>query len=151
MPHRLFRKYYTAIKQRPAYIIINTLSALTCGIALILGGIALNKARDTSMTAKNLAVKSHDLAIANHKLVLRIQHQRRDLTYKNCRDQNARHKDGLAALNKLLIGTVTSKNRRKGAFKITKPLIDALVPHRNCLKVANSVKLKPQLHKKKVT
>lgn len=143
-----FKTYYNAIKKRPAYIIINTLSALTCGIALIVGGLALNKARDTSKTAKDVAIQSHNLAVQNHKLVIRIQNQRRDLTYKNCRDQNARHKAGLVALNKLLIGTITSHSRRKDAFKITKPLIDALVPHRNCLKVANSVKLKPQPQKK---
>lgn len=67
-----------------------------------------------------------------------IQNERRDSVLRSCRDQNDRHGEALTALDDILTKAgVTSKRRARSHLQID-PLINALAPKRNCIKVANA-------------
>lgn len=134
MPKKVWFKF----KHQPFYFTLNTVAAIAFGILFYFYYTQGQQIKTQTNQGKALAIES--IHLSN-----RIQNQRRNLTYKNCKDQNDRHKAGFKALNKLLIGTITSPKRRKAAFKVTKPLINALVPFRNCVKVANKVVPKPKV------
>lgn len=144
LPKRLIDFYVRRLKHSPAYVIINTMAAI---IFAILFGLWIHQNRQLhhqASIAKVLAVKAKELSAntrtltkQNEKLIVKIQNERRDLLYRGCRDQNARHDDSLTALKKLLRKSGVSQTRRIAAYQQTKILIDALVPKYNCVKLAN--------------
>lgn len=137
LPRRLVRKYIDHFKHSPFYVILNTIAAISFA-ALFMWVYSQNSTNNRQ--TKNTAA----LVAQNSQLLRKIQNNRRDLIYKNCREQNQRHHNSLQALITLLKKSGVSKPRQAKAFKQTKIFIDALVPTRNCVKLANVV-IKPKI------
>jgi hypothetical protein len=79
-----------------------------------------------------------------------IQQQRYDAAFHNCLDQNKRHDDTLRTLRQEIAAlTDGQKIRAERSEKFTEILIDSLVPHRNCIKVANTVLHPPTVQQTK--
>lgn len=153
MPKRLIKlpkialsKYIAYFKVQPGYVIMITMIAVGMSILMPWLLIQNQQINRNAITAKVLAVKTRDLAKENAHLLKKVQNNRRDLIYKNCRDQNIRHRGSLKALRSLLKKSGVNKARQDQAFAQTAILINALVPHRNCVELANNT-VKPPTKK----
>lgn len=133
MPKRVWYRF----KNQPLYFILNAVAAIVFGILFYFVYTQGQRIDDQASKAQTYATQSRDLSIQNHQLTIRIQNQRRDLTYSNCKDQNKRHKNAVSSLYKLLTTAGVPSTRLKKSAEPIIGLITALAPHRNCVKVAN--------------
>jgi hypothetical protein len=122
---------------------------VTLIVVIVIGTLALIRVLTTAqevkhltLQTKHLTVRNKMLAQTNHKLALQalantraIQRQRYDITLANCGDQNQRNRNVIAQLNLDLAGLPhTPQTDQQRAQTIA--LLDAAVPHRDCLSVA---------------
>lgn len=138
MPRRLIQFYVRHLKHSPVYVIINTLAAIAFAVLFTWVYSQNTTLHKQDRETKALALSNRNLTKQNINLLKKVQNNRRDLIWKGCREQNARHNGSLAALKSLLKKSGVSQTRRSQAYQQTKILIDALVPIRNCAKLANN-------------
>jgi hypothetical protein len=89
--------------------------------------------RDLVTQNRTLAQQAKADAVRAQNLARQIQQQRYDSSYANCIDQNRRNVNTLGIFNKD-IKMLPPAQRAQASGTI--PLLDAAVPHRNCLQVA---------------
>lgn len=88
-----------------------------------------------------LTNENHKRSDENAKLIVTIQEERKNSIISSCQDQNDRHDNTIQLLQKNGDDQIRKQPERsaeiRNSIRLTILLIDALVPKRDCLKIAN--------------
>lgn len=83
--------------------------------------------------------ESRQRSDANRDLIVAIQHQRAEVTYTSCLDQNDRHDQTIERLDQLLDKAVAANPAAAEQIRRTRSstvfLIEALAPHQKCKQI----------------
>lgn len=88
-----------------------------------------------------LTNENHKRADENAKLIITIQEERKNAFISSCQDQNDRHDNTIQLLQKNGDDLIRKQPERtaeiRNSIRLSILLIDAIIPKRNCLKLAN--------------